>query len=165
MAKHEGGLTKPRQPSLPELTPIERSIYEMCVAAACENRPLDSTETMAEAIGANSYSTVPGILKRLEKKGWITRSIFQKGRQVCITATGRCTIPPRDQTPHWRLIYAKSKDSTPTLPRHTVADTIPGLMAYIDKMMREENLTFQTAQIALMSMGVQLRETEARNAD
>jgi SOS-response transcriptional repressor LexA len=160
MAAHDRQCRAPTGPGLLELTPIERSIYEMCVAAANENRPLDSTEVMAEAIGANSYSTVPGILKRLEKKGWITRSVFQKGRQVCITATGRCTVPPRDQTPHWRLIYAKSKDSTPTLPRHTVAQTVPGLMAYIEKMMREENLTFQTAQVALMSMGVQLRETE-----
>lgn len=148
------------QPGLPPLTPVEQQIFEMCYAAAEEGRELDSTEAMATRIGANSFSTVPGILKRLERKGWISRSVFQKGRQVCITATGRCTIAPRDTTPHWRRIVDRSKDSTPTLPRHTVARTVPTLMTYLDKMMREENLTLEAAQITLMARGMQHRESE-----
>lgn len=158
MMKHQSG--KRRQPGLPALTPVEQRIYEMCVAAANEGRELDSTEVMATKIGANSFSTVPGILKRLERKGWISRSVFQKGRQVCIKASGRCTVAPRDQTPHWRLIVERSKDSTPTLPRHTVAHNMPTLMSYIDRMMREENLTLQGAQITLMARGMQHREAE-----
>lgn len=152
---------KPKGPSgLPDLTPVERRVYEICVAAADSGRPLDSTEDMGAAIGATSFSTVPGILKRLERKGWIRRSVFQKGRQVCITASGRCTTAPHDQTPHWRIVYNRSRDSTPTLPRHSVAQTVPTLMAYLDKMMREENLTLEDAQMALMARGMQHRETE-----
>jgi SOS-response transcriptional repressor LexA len=158
--KNERISGRSRKPGLPELTPVERQIYEMCVKAAEENRELDSTEIMATQIGANSYSTVPGILKRLERKGWISRSVFQKGRQVCVTATGRCTVPPRDQTPHWRLLYDRSRDSTPTLPGHTVARMVPTLMTYLDRMMREENLTLQSAQLTLMARGAQHRDEE-----
>jgi hypothetical protein len=150
----------PRRPGLEPLTPIEQRVYDICVAAADAGRPLDSGEAMTEMIGAAGVSTVPGILKRLERKGWITRSVFQRGRQVCITATGRCTVPPRDQTPHWRTVYDKSRDSTPTQPRHTIAQTMPTLMTYLDKMMSEENMTFATAQIALMARGMQHRESE-----
>lgn len=156
----ERGIKPSRQPGLPDLTPVERQIYEMCVTAANEGRELDSTEIMATRIGANSFSTVPGILKRLERKGWITRSVFQKGRQVCIVQSGRCTIAPPDQTPHWRLIVDRSKDSTPTIARHTIAQTVPALMTYLDRMMREENLTLQAAQIMLMSRGMAHREAE-----
>lgn len=150
------------QPGLPALTVIERRIYEMCVEAAESGRELDSIEAMTVAIGATGVSTVPGIMKRLETKGWITRSVFQKGRQVCITATGKCSIPPRNVTPHWRLSYERSKDSTPTLPRHKVANTVPTIMAYLDRMMREDNLTLETAQLTLMARGMQHREEERR---
>lgn len=87
----------------PELTAIERAVLKICKRAAAEGRELDSIEDMRMELGALSYSTVPGVMKRLEAKGYITRQIYQKGRQVCIVSTGQCTLAPRDQTPHWRV--------------------------------------------------------------
>jgi hypothetical protein len=85
------------------LTAIEKRVLEICVQAAEEGRELDSIEDMRQAIGAVSYSTVPGVMKRLEAKGYIERTIFQKGRQVCIPSTGKCTALPANTAPHWRL--------------------------------------------------------------
>jgi SOS-response transcriptional repressor LexA len=84
------------------LTPIEQRVLEICDRAAEEGRELDSTESMTAAIGATGVSTIPGILKRLEAKGYIDRTVYQRGRRVCIAATGKCTIPPRNTAPHWR---------------------------------------------------------------
>jgi hypothetical protein len=89
--------------SNPPLSPIEQAVLGVCEKAAAEGRELDSIEDMRMELGALSYSTVPGVMKRLEEKGYITRQIFQRGRLVCITSTGQCTAPPRDQTPHWRV--------------------------------------------------------------
>lgn len=92
------------------LTAIERRALEICEQAAEEGRELDSIEDMRMALGALSYSTVPGIMKRLEIKGYITRTIYQRGRKVCILATGQCTLTPKNTAPHWRV----RTDRTPT---------------------------------------------------
>lgn len=85
------------------LTPIEFEVFARCEEAASQGLPAPSIEELTTAIGVNGAATVPGIMKRLEGKGYITRKIFQRGRQVCITATGQCTVPPSNQSPHWRL--------------------------------------------------------------
>lgn len=85
------------------LSPIEREVLRLCERAAAEGRLLESIEEMRHGLGALSYSTVPGIMKRLEAKGYISRKVFQRGRQVCITATGQCTAPPSNTAPHWRF--------------------------------------------------------------
>lgn len=85
------------------LTPIELRVLDICDRAAREGRELDSIEDMRMALGALSYSTVPGIMKRLEAKGYISRTVYQRGRQVCITATGKCTAAPNNLAPHWRF--------------------------------------------------------------
>jgi hypothetical protein len=89
--------------SNPSLTAVEQAVFDICLRAAREGRELDSIEDMRTELGALSYSTIPGIMKRLEAKGYITRQIFQRGRIVCIASTGQCTMPPHDQTPHWRV--------------------------------------------------------------
>lgn len=85
------------------LTTVEQRVYDQCREAAAKGLPAPSIEELTAEIGASGVSTVPGIMKRLEAKGYITRQIFQRGRIVCISATGQCTLPPRDQTPHWRV--------------------------------------------------------------
>jgi SOS-response transcriptional repressor LexA len=85
------------------LTAVEQRVYEICVRAAEEGRELDSIEDMRMELGALSYSTIPGIMKRLEEKGYISRTIYQKGRRVCITSSGQCTTDPSNTAPHWRL--------------------------------------------------------------
>lgn len=153
------------QPGLPSLTVVERIALECIRQIIKEGRQARRDEICA-AIGSDNYEggTVAGVLKRLEKKGYITRSIHQRGMQICDAMTGKCSAPPRDTTPHWRLIYDRSRDSTPTLPRHKLVQTVPTIMAYLDKMMREDNLTLETAQITLMARGMQHREEERRAA-
>lgn len=89
--------------SNPPLTTVERIVFERCQEAAAKGQPAPSIEDLSQDIGATGVATVPGIMKRLEAKGYITRQIFQRGRIVCISQTGQCTLPPNDQTPHWRL--------------------------------------------------------------
>lgn len=89
--------------SNPPLTTVERIVLERCESAAIEGMPAPSIEELSRAIGATGVSTVPGVMKRLEAKGYITRQIFQRGRIVCIASTGQCTLPPHDQSPHWRF--------------------------------------------------------------
>jgi len=91
-----------RECSRPDLTPIERLVLAECRAAAEAGLPAPSSERLREMIGASSFSTAPGILRRLEEKGYISRTIYQRGRVICIPETGECTLPPNDLTPHWR---------------------------------------------------------------
>lgn len=85
------------------LSPIERRVLEMCETAAENGLPAPSIEDLTVAIGATGVSTVPGIMKRLEAKGFISRRIYQRGRVVCISATGQCTAEPANTSPHWRF--------------------------------------------------------------
>jgi hypothetical protein len=87
----------------PPLTPIEQRVFDCYQRAARLGAPAPSTEEMTEMIGALSDSTIPGITRRIEEKGYITRQIFQRGRVICIAETGHCTAPPNDTSPHWRL--------------------------------------------------------------
>lgn len=95
------------------LSAIEAQVLDICTRAAEEGRPLEPTEIIMEQIGANGVATVPGVLKRLEAKGLITRNVYQRGRQVCIVATGECTAPPNDTSPHWRL---RDRSNDPPAP-------------------------------------------------
>lgn len=85
------------------LTPIEQTVLDRCREAAAAGSLAPSIEELTAAIGAAGVSTVPGIMNRLEAKGYITRKIYQRGRVICISETGQCTLPPNDQTPHWRF--------------------------------------------------------------
>jgi hypothetical protein len=92
------------------LSPLEAAVFALCNAAAEEGRPLESNDDMMEALEGCGYylsgyggGTIPGIMKRLEGKGVIARTVFQRGRQVCILETGKSTAPPNDTSPHWRL--------------------------------------------------------------
>jgi hypothetical protein len=100
----------------------------MCVKAAAEGRELDPIEDMRMALGALSYSTIPGIMKRLEAKGYISRTVYQRGRQVCIAATGKCTAEPRNTAPHWRF----RTDRTPTPTIQTVREKAKPVAAMIE---------------------------------
>jgi hypothetical protein len=119
----------------PALTPIERQVFERCHRAAAAGLPAPSTEDLTAAIGASGFSTVPGILKRLEAKGYITREIYQRGRVVCITATGQCTMPPNDQTPHWR----QRPDRIPSPTIQPVREKAPDVAAMIEREARLNN--------------------------
>ena len=105
------------------LTPVEERVLAFCEVAAAEGRPLEPVDTIMRAIGAQSYSTVPGIMRRLEAKGYITREVYQRGRSVCIIATGQCTAPPSNIAPHWR--FRTDRVQTPAIQqvRQRMPDT------------------------------------------
>jgi hypothetical protein len=142
------------------LVGLEIAAYAHCVAAA-ERGDAVTQNSINEAIGSynSTGSTATGVLNRLVDAGYITKTSSQRGVEVCIVASGLCSARPRCQTPHWREIFERCVDSTPTLPKHKIA-TVPNLMAYLNTMMREENLTLEAAQISLMSRGMAHREAE-----
>lgn len=89
------------------LTQIEIDVLAICRRAAADGRELEPTEVIMARLGLSGYGTVPGVLKRLEAKGLISRNIYQRGRQVCIVDTGQCTAAPSCTAPHWRLREAQ----------------------------------------------------------
>jgi hypothetical protein len=95
------------------LTTIERIAMECLRQIASEGRQATLIELCA-ATGLN-YQTggVPAILKRLEDKGYIKRTVFQKGMIVCIPSLNICTAPPQDKSPHWR--QRTERVPTPTI--------------------------------------------------
>lgn len=110
------------------LTPIEQRIYDRYFQAAEAGEPAPSIEDLQVEIGADGASTVPGITKRIEAKGYITREIYQRGRTICIVSTGQCTLPPRDQTPHWRL----RTENVPSPAIQTVRERVKPVAAMIE---------------------------------
>lgn len=91
-----------RTANLP-LTPVEQTALEWCRRAAENGEPITRAD-ICRAVGSNNHEggTGPGILNRLEAKGYIKRTFYQRGVQVCIVDSGLCTAPPRNQSPHWR---------------------------------------------------------------
>lgn len=85
------------------LTAVERSALERCSQAA-ETGEQITRAAICQAIGSDNHEggTGPGVLNRLENKGHIKRTFYQRGVQVCIVASGKCTAPPRNTAPHWR---------------------------------------------------------------
>lgn len=87
----------------PPLSAVEKTALEFCAARAKEGKPVTRAE-IAVAIGSQNLwgGTAPGVLNRLEQKGYITRTYYQRGVQVCIAETGECTAPPACRATHWR---------------------------------------------------------------
>lgn len=85
------------------LTATESIALESIKQIVSEGRVATRAEICA-AVGSDNLEggTAPGILRRLEQKGYITREVFQRGMKICL-ANGRCTAEPRDLSPHWRL--------------------------------------------------------------
>ena len=85
-----------------EMTERERIVYEALNAAAEACLPAPRNDDLMEMVGCSSDSTPPHTIRRLEEKGLIEVARFQRSRQVCIVATGKCTAMPLSSAPHWR---------------------------------------------------------------
>lgn len=87
----------------PSLSAVEKTALEFCQQRAREGKPVTRAD-IAVAIGSQNLwgGTAPGVLNRLEAKGFITRTYYQRGVQVCIAETGECTAPPASRATHWR---------------------------------------------------------------
>lgn len=145
------------RPEIGDLTPNERNVLSVITAAAIQGRELESSETIAYNLGFDGTGTIRGIMVRLEKAGYISCRSFQRGRQVWVKSIDRWTAAPPCQVPHWREVYAQSKQSTPTLPKQTVS-AVPSIAQTVMRLMSERAITFADAQVVLMSYGVSAYE-------
>lgn len=88
-------------------TPFDRekakeAVFQ-CIDQAAELGVMCPTaDDLAEASGVQSVSTTVALMHILEDEGRISVQRYQKSRMVTITATGKSTAEPANQTPHWR---------------------------------------------------------------
>lgn len=111
------------------LSVVERIALAHCVDQARAGRAV-TQESIMLAIGSQNTTggTSAGVLKRLEEKGYITRTAYQRGVQVCIVSTGQCTAPPPCRVPHWRTI----KDRVPVPAIHQIRQRDMPLAQWIE---------------------------------
>lgn len=86
-----------------EMTPNETIIYDALCGTAARGEVCPNYLLLNELINAESSSTSPAIVKRLEDRGLIRVLRFQRFREVQIVATGEWTMKsPNQQTssPH-----------------------------------------------------------------
>ena len=101
----------------PSLSPVESTALEFIRQRAQQGLPVTRAD-IAIAIGSQNLwgGTAPGVLNRLEAKGYITRTFYQRGLQVCDVDSGLCTAPPASRATHWRL----RDENVQTPPIHQV---------------------------------------------
>lgn len=99
-------MTVPEQSPVREpLTPVEQMVYEILMEAAENNSVCPDYLDLNEVCGFESSSASPGVVKRIEKKGWIKVERYQRFRQVMIVETEKWTARSPSQhttNPHVR---------------------------------------------------------------
>lgn len=115
------------------LTATESICFEAIKQIISEGRKATIAELSAAVGSDNVYGgTVPGIIARLEAKGYITRETYQRGMRVCIG--DQCSAMPDNTAPHWR-------DRTRAVPIpaiQAVRQREPELAVLIEKAARAE---------------------------
>jgi hypothetical protein len=117
------------------LSAVERTALRICQDAAAKGEPI-TQDIIREAVGSVNFtgSTSAHILNRLEEKGYITRTFYQRGVQVCIKATGQCTLPPRNTAPHWR----HRTESAPAPTIQTIRERSQSVASWMEARARRE---------------------------
>jgi len=77
--------------TLPELTAWEMIVYDAIYNAAEAGEVCPNWLDLNELMGAESSSTSPKYVRRLEEKGLIIVNRYQRFREVQIVATGKWT--------------------------------------------------------------------------
>lgn len=83
-----------------DLTERERIVFDAMNAAAEACLPAPRNDDLMAMLGCSSDSTPPHTVRSLEAKGLIQVERFQRTRQVCIVATGKCTAIPMGSHAH-----------------------------------------------------------------
>jgi SOS-response transcriptional repressor LexA len=85
---------------MPELNNFETIAYRMICWAAENDLPCPSNLDIEMELGCNSASVAPVVVKRLEEKGYITVTRYQRAREITVLATGAKTArhPQRKTT-------------------------------------------------------------------
>jgi len=119
-----------REDDSPPLSAVEQTALEFCKSRAEQGLPVTRAD-IAIAIGSQNLwgGTAPGVLNRLEQKGYITRTYYQRGVQVCIAETGECTAPPACRATHWR----NRDQDVQTPPLHAIRQHRPTAVRVIEQ--------------------------------
>lgn len=81
------------------LTNYESIVLDMIERAAFRGLPCPSNLDIEMELGCNSTSVAPVVVRRLEEKGYIKVTRYQRAREVTITSTGLSTARhPQRQT-------------------------------------------------------------------
>lgn len=75
------------------LNEYERITLKMIEDAAEADKPCPSNLDIEMALGCNSTSVAPTVVKMLEGKGLIEVTRYQRAREVKIVSTGKSTAP------------------------------------------------------------------------
>lgn len=142
-----------------KLTDNERTVLEYVERAALQQRELESNDEIGDRLQFTSTGGVRAVMLRLERKGFVKVRSYQRGRSVYAVRIGKWTKPPICTVPHWRSVERVSRKDTPTQPVVSLM-TVPTIMTEVNRLMRERNLTFASAQIVLMSYGVSMLAAE-----
>lgn len=149
-ARFSGPAALHREFSAP-LTAIESIALESLKQIASEGRRATQPELCAATGVAYQSGAITGILNRLERKGHITRQIFQRGMIVCIAETGQCTAPPSDTSPHWRLRDRSSDPPAPAIQQTRQRDV--SLFTMIEQAARTEGKPITEFLVDLVYIG------------
>ncbi len=133
----------------PPLTVNEKIAFECLKQIAAEGRCATQAELCAAVGVGYQQGTMPAMLQRMERKGYITRTVFQRGMIVCLTDLGICTAPPKDQSPHWR--DRPKADPVPTPAIHLVRN-LP-IAAQLEQDARAEGKTLAEHLMNLIYIG------------
>jgi hypothetical protein len=79
--------TKP----MADLTNYERTVLRMIEGAAEAGLPCPSNLDIEMELGCNSTSVAPVVVRRLEEKGFIIVTRYQRAREITVTSTGLTT--------------------------------------------------------------------------
>jgi hypothetical protein len=137
------------------LTPVERTALEWCRHAAENGEPVTRAD-ICRAIGSDNHEggTGPGVLNRLERKGYIKRTFYQRGVQVCITATGQCTATPMSTATHWR------HRDVPTPTIQAVRERSMTGAAMIEMIAKQTGAQFQDVLAELVHEALEARKAQ-----
>lgn len=137
----------------PGLSPVERTALEFIRSKAEAGEPVTRAD-IAIAIGSQNLwgGTAPGVLNRLEAKGYITRTFYQRGLQVCDVTTGKCTAPPASRAVHWR----NREERVATMPGHELRKRSMPAGLLIEHEARKAGKSLQDFQMELILNGLEL---------
>jgi hypothetical protein len=82
--------------------PWEHMVMKELVRCATAGELCPTVTHFAVLLDCSEGGTVVGIMKRLEARGLILVTRYQKTRQVTILATGAKTAEPKSKAIHWR---------------------------------------------------------------
>jgi len=140
-------------PEQQQLSPVEKTALDY-IRECIRTKSRVTQLGIMHAIGSQNTTggTSAGVLKRLEDKGYITRTFYQRGLQVCDAETGECSIPPTCRTTHWR----KRKEDCPTPPIHIVRNRAPNLAGLVEAEARKSGMALQDFLMDLVYNGLEL---------